>query len=301
MEPHYPYRPWRGRPQFSWPDGNRVAIVITLNVESWALTKPTKERIYQGGPGILPDPLPGDIPDWPNYTWREYGQRVGFWRILDMLSRHGVRSSATLNAQVGERYPELVSAGLEAGWEFNAHGYEQGTLLTEYAYDRDAEHKVIADVVDRFTKSVGKKPLGWLSSSARFTANTPGILADLGFLYHADYLNDDQPYPFDIHGRTMVAIPYSFEVNDYMAFYRRNFTTDEWLAMLIEQFDVLSEEAADDGQGRLMNIGLHPHVIGVPFRARSIDRFLSYVRGKEGVFFPTREEIARWVLHEKAA
>jgi peptidoglycan/xylan/chitin deacetylase (PgdA/CDA1 family) len=267
-------------------------------MESWDLVKPTSERIYAGGPGILPDPLPADIPDWPNYTWREYGQRVGFWRIAEMFERHDVRVSATLNAQLPSRYPEMLAEGKRLGWEFNAHGYEQGTLLTTYAHDPAQERRVIGEVVEIFTEAVGARPLGWLSSSARCTANTIGILADLGFLYHCDYLNDDEPFVFAVNGRRMVGIPYSFEVNDYMAFFRRNFTTDEWLTMLKEQFDVLYDEAGRTGSGRLMNVGLHPHVIGVPFRASSLDRFLDYIRGFEGVIYPTREEIARIALDQ---
>src|SRR5690606_21485244 len=120
------------------------------------LLRPTSEIVY-AGPGILPDPLPGDVPDWPNYTWREYGHRVGYWRIMEILDRHGVRSSSTINAQVGEKYPAMIEEGLKRGWEFLAHGYEQGTMLTRYAHDPEAERAVIRDVVARYTAQIGQR------------------------------------------------------------------------------------------------------------------------------------------------
>jgi peptidoglycan/xylan/chitin deacetylase (PgdA/CDA1 family) len=298
VEPHYRYRPLGHRPPFRWPGGNHLAVVLTVNLESWDLVKPTSDRLYAGGPGILPEPLPADIPDWPNYTWREYGMRVGFWRVLDLLEQYAVRASATLSLQVPDRYPEMFEAALDAGWELNAHGYEQGTLLTTFARDEAGERRYLEDVVARYTAAVGAPPLGWISPSARFTANTPRLLAELGFLYHGDYLNDDEPFVFTVKGRRLVAIPYSFEVNDYMAFLRRNFTTAAWGDLLRETFDVLLAEARRTGSGKLMNVGVHPHVIGTPFRIRSLAAFLDYAREQPGVFFPTREEIARHTLSE---
>ncbi|MFN8534558.1 MAG: polysaccharide deacetylase family protein [Dehalococcoidia bacterium] len=301
MEPHYPYSAVGNRPPFLWPAGANVAIVFTVNLEAWDLVKPSSETKYGGGPGILPDPLPANLPDWPNYTWREYGHRVGFWRLLDLFDAFGVRVSATLSAQVPIRYPELFEAALERGWEFNAHGWEQGTSLIEFANDEAAERRFISDVSAAFDQSVGTPPLGWLSPSARFTSNTVKILADLGYLWHSDYLNDDEPYLLDVNGRKLVAIPYSFEVNDYLAFFRRNFTSTEWQDLLRDQLDVLLEEAQATGSGKLMNVGLHPHVSGVPFRVRPLAWFLDYARAKEGVIFPTREEIARVALNGAGA
>ena len=199
-EVHYPYSPIIRRPKFEWPDNNRLAIVITINTESWDLLRPTSDIVY-AGPGILPDPLPGDVPDWPNYTWREYGHRIGYWRIIEILDRHGVRSSSTINAQVGEKYPQMITEGLARRWEFVAHGYEQGTMLTGYAHNPAGERAAIRDVVDRYVQQIGKRPAGWLSSACRFTMETANILVDEGFLFHADYLNDDQPYVMEIAGK----------------------------------------------------------------------------------------------------
>ncbi|MCS6800363.1 MAG: polysaccharide deacetylase family protein [Chloroflexota bacterium] len=298
MEPHYRYRPVSSRPPFRWPGGNHLAVVLTVTLESWDLVKPAGAAGYAGGPSILPDPLPADIPDWPNYTWREYGMRVGFWRVLEVLEQYGVRGSAALGLQVPERYPAMFEAALEAGWELNAHGYDQGTPLTAFARDPDAERRYLEEVVARYLAAVGTRPLGWLSPSARFTAHTVRFLAELGFLYHGDYLNDDEPYLIEVSGRRLVAIPYSFEVNDYTAFFRRNFTTAEWSSLLRETFDFLLDEARRTGSGKLMNVGLHPHVIGAPFRIRSLAQFLAYAREQPGVFFPTREEIARITLDQ---
>src|SRR5262245_62138204 len=140
---HYDYIPITQRPPLRWPDGNHVALIVTINLETWDLTKDTERSHYAGGPPILPDPLPGNVPDFPNYTWREYGQRVGLWRIVELLDELGVKASCTINGATAERRKAMVDAAVERGWEVIAHNYEQGELLTDYAHDPAAERRII--------------------------------------------------------------------------------------------------------------------------------------------------------------
>lgn len=126
-----------------WPDSHRVALIVTLNLEYWDLIKDTDQPYYAGGPAILPNTLPGNIPDYPNFTWREYGQRVGAWRVFNCFDEIGVPLSCTLNAKTALEIPELIDAVKERGWELVAHNYEQGELLTDYAKDPEQERKIM--------------------------------------------------------------------------------------------------------------------------------------------------------------
>ncbi len=122
----YPYSPIHQRGRLSWPDGKRLAIVITINLETWDLTKDTDESYYAGGPSILPNPLPGRVADFPNYSWREYGQRVGVWRLFELFDSLGVRPGCTVNAETCLRRRAMVEGALERNCELIAHNFEIG-------------------------------------------------------------------------------------------------------------------------------------------------------------------------------
>jgi peptidoglycan/xylan/chitin deacetylase (PgdA/CDA1 family) len=170
----------------------------------------------------------------------------------------------------------------------------QDELLTDYMFDEAAERAVIRRTLDIYREAVGKPAKGWLSSSLRSTLNTIDILAEEGLIFVTDLLNDDQPYLVKTRsGRSMVSIPYTSEVNDF-SFLRQGLTVETGFAMFKEQFDWLYAESATSG--RHMSLGLHPHVIGQPFRIRALRDFVRYAKQFEGVWFATREEIAEWYL-----
>ena len=290
----YKFVPPPKRKPLIWPNGKRLVIQVTLNLEYWDMVKEGSEPYYAGGPPALPDPMPGNILDVPNYSWREYGQRSGIWRLLDTFDEAGVPSSCTLNAKLCLERREIVEAVKERGWELVCHNYEQGDLLTNYQSDPVAEEALIDSALQVYQEAVGKKSPGWLSSSLRSTPNTPEIIAKKGMKFICDYMNDEQPYIMDTRYGPIVAIPYSIEVNDFGFFLRRNFTTTQTLEMLKEQFDQLYEESKITG--KLMSVGLHPHVSGHPFRIRAIRDFLKYVKTFDDVWWASREEIADWYL-----
>ncbi len=276
---HYDFVPLPERRPLKWPNGARVALIVTINFEYWDLVKDTDRPYYAGGPPVLPDPLPGNVADFHNYSWREYGQRVGVWRLIDAFDKAGAPASCTMNAKMGLERRAVVQAAIDRGWELVAHNYEQGDLLTNYHKDRAAEQTLIRETLRVYKDVVGKKAKGWLSSSLRGTPNTPDILAEEGLIFFCDYMNDDQPYLIETPSGPIVATPYTVEINDFTLFHRRGMTTDAVSATFKEQFDVLYAEGAKSG--RLMNIGLHPHVAGHPYRIRALREFLAYAQIEE--------------------
>ena len=290
----YDFVPPPKRKPLKWPNGKRMAVQVTLNLEYWDMMKEGVEPYYAGGPPALPDAMPGNVLDVPNFSWREDGQRAGIWRLFDTFDEVGVPSSCTLNAKLGLERRDIVDAAKERGWELVCHNYEQGDLLTNYQSDPVAEEALIDSALSVYEDVVGRKSPGWLSSSLRSTPNTPEILAKKGMKFICDYMNDEQPYLMKTGSGPIVAIPYSIEVNDFGFFLRRNFTTTQTLEMLKEQFDQLYLESASTG--KLMSVGLHPHVSGHPFRIRAIREFLAYAKSFDDVWWATREEIADWYL-----
>jgi allantoinase len=290
----YDYVPISQRAPLKWPNGARVALIITFNLETWDLTKPTTKPYYAGGPAILPDTLPGDTPDFPNFSWREYGQRVGIWRLYELFDELGVKASCTTNAVTFERRKAMVDAVLERGWELLAHNWEQGELLTDFAKDPAKEREIILRTLHQYEKFTGRKAKGWLSSSLRGTLQTADILAEYGCTFYCDIMNDDQPYLLRTPHGPIVSTPYSNEINDFTLLTRRNYTTDQFRDILIEELDVLYAEGAKTG--RIMNLGLHPHVSGRAHRVRAVREFIAHAKSLPGVWWATREEIASWYL-----
>ncbi len=290
----YDYVPLPQRKPLKWPNGARVALMLTFNLETWDLTKDTDKPYYAGGPAILPDILPGNVADFPNYSWREYGQRVGIWRLFDLFDELGVPATCTTNAVTFERRKAMTDAVLERGWELLAHNWEQGELLTGFANDPAKEREIVLRSLEQYEKFTGRKAKGWLSSSLRGTLQTPGILAGEGCTFYCDIMNDDQPYLLRTDNGPIVSVPYSNEINDFTFITRKNFTTDQFRDALIEELDVLYAEG--EKTGRIMNVGLHPHVSGRAHRVRALREFIEHAKSLPGVWWATREEIAAWYL-----
>ncbi len=290
----YPYSPIVDRQPLTWPNGAKVALIVSLNLEYWDIVKDTDQPYYAGGPAILPDTLPGNVADFPNFTWREYGQRVGIWRLIETFDDIDVPASCTINAKTALERRAIVDAANSRGWEIVAHNFEQGELLSDYAMDPAKERDVILRSLEIFNDVVGRPARGWLSSSLRGTMNTCGILAEQGLLFYCDLMNDDQPYLITTDKGSIVSTPYSNEINDFTMLIRMGFTTDEFLAAIREELTVLLSESQTSG--RIMNLGLHPHVSGRAYRIRAIREFLEFAKTLDGVWFATREEIAEWYL-----
>ena len=225
---HYPFVPMPQRKPLRWPNGKRLALMLTTNLEYWDAVKDTNKPYYPGGPGIVGGDLPGNVYDNPNFTWREYGQRVGVWRMFDIFDEFKVPSTCTMNAKMGVERRAVVDAALQRGWEIVAHNYVQTELLTDYMFDEAKERDIIRETLNVYREVCGKPAKGWLSSSLRSTLNTIDIIAEEGLIFITDLLNDDQPYLVETRsGKPMVSIPYTSEVNDFTVFMRQGLTVDD--------------------------------------------------------------------------
>jgi hypothetical protein len=188
----------------------------------------------------------------------------------------------------------IVDAVNERRWELVPHNWAQNDLLTDYAANPEAERAVIQRTLEEFQRSVGRPAQAWLSSAIRATPFTPAFLKEFGLIAYCDYLNDDQPYLIKtIHG-PIVCVPYSNDINDFNLFARGGMSPSSGLETLKTCFDELYNEGG--ATGRIMNVGLHPHVIGQPHRIGALRDFLRYVQTHKDVWFPSREELARWYL-----
>jgi len=291
----YPFVPIVDRGPLRFPNGARVAMLLTLNLEYWEEDRPgQKEPLFTGGPMTIPHALPGDVWDSVNWTWREYGQRVGVWRVLDVADRLGVPFSCTVNGLTLRERRRIVDAVRERGFEIVPHNWAQNDILTAYAHQPDREREVIARTLAEYQQVVGRPAKAWLSSALRGSRHTPDILKAAGLVAYCDYLNDDQPYLIDtLHG-PIVCVPYQNDINDFNLFARGGMSPSAGLETLnacFEQF-MLEGEAG----GRIMNVGLHPHVVGQPHRIGALREFIATVKRREGVWWTTREELATWYL-----
>ncbi|HEX2241668.1 MAG TPA: polysaccharide deacetylase [Gammaproteobacteria bacterium] len=278
-----------------FPNGARLAVILTINLEYWEKFRPAqKEPLFTGGPMTIPHALPGDVWDTANWTWREYGQRVGVWRLIDVFDRAGVKPSCTVNGMMLTDRKRIVDAVNERGWELIAHNWAQNDLLTYYAGSPDQERAVIQRTLEQYVNVVGRPAKAWLSSAIRGTQHTPAFLKEFGLIAYCDYLNDDQPYLIQtIHG-PIVCVPYSNDINDFNLFARGGMAASSGLETLKVCFDELYAESAVSG--RIMNFGMHPHVMGQPHRAAALRQFIDYAKSHDGVWFASREEIAAWYM-----
>ena len=267
------------RPKLSWPNNAQVALWVIPNIEVFALNE-----AMPGGTG--------KIPDVPAFSIRDYGARVGIWRIMEILERYDLRATAALNGNVCEAYPQVVEAALKLGWEFMGHNQTNTRRLNEIRPEDEAQ--VIHDTLECIKQTTGKKPAGWRGSGLQETWNTLEYLVKEGCRYVADWVNDDQPYLMDINGKQLVSIPYSTEINDLPAFTRYFRTAEEFEIMIRHQFDVLYREGISSG--RVMAFALHPYIIGVPHRIEALNSALSYICNHENVWLATGLEIIEHYL-----
>ena len=281
----YDYSPIVRRPRLELPKGARLAFWVGLNVEHYEIDKPATS-IFGGTAMLQPDPL--------NYGWRDYGPRVGIWRMMDVLDKYGMRASVLLNADICRYYPQIIEEGNKRRWAWLAHG--KNNSIFEAGMSLDEERTYLTDVVRTIQQGTGQQPKGWLGPALSETFNTPEILAELGLTYLLDWCNDDQPFPLKVKAGRMISVPYSIEMNDISLFVGKSLAGADFAQEVMDQFDVLYEEGAHSG--RVMCLALHPFVVNQPFRHKHLDRALEYIAGYDDVWLATSDEIAEWYLAE---
>lgn len=201
--PRADFTPIVDRKPLTLPGGARVAVWVIVNIEEWPFDEPMART-------VIPPPQGATIlPDIANYGWFDYGLRVGFWRIKDVLDKQGIRASVSLNGSVCHTYPRIVDACLESRWELFGHGFVQRPLPKE----KD-ERIVIRKTIEAIKEKTGQKPRGWMGPGLHETVDTPDILAEEGIEYVLDWVNDNLPYPLKVKKGTLFSIPYTLELND---------------------------------------------------------------------------------------
>lgn len=275
-----------------WPNGARVALWVTPILQWFPLNASAKPFRAPGG-------LTMPYPDLRHYTSRDYGNRVGIFRILDVLAELGIKGSVATNAAVAERYPALVREVVAAGHEVVAHGLDMNHLH-HGGLSAEEEGAIVARTLALLRERSGQPVMGWLSPGRAQSHATPDLLAAHGVAYVCDWANDDMPYRMRTASGSLVAMPLAQETDDRTVLLDFHHTEDEWLAQVRDRFDVLYREAARHG-GRVVSIPLHAWVAGVPYRIAIVREALAYMAGHEGVWAATGAEILEAYLASEEA
>jgi peptidoglycan/xylan/chitin deacetylase (PgdA/CDA1 family) len=269
------------RPKIALPPDVRLIVWLIVNVENWDIRRPMPRAVL---PPPMGNPL---VPDLPNWAWHEYGMRVGFWRIREIMAKFKAIPTLAINGSVCETYPRIAAAALEDGWEFMGHGWLQGPM-----HALEDQRVSIVRTIEAIRAATGKAPRGWESPGLTETFDTIDLLAAAGIEYVADWILDDQPVNIATASGTIVSLPYTVEMNDVAISAVAQHSSDELLKRGIRQFDRLYQESAEIS--RIMSVSLHPYLTGVPHRIGYLDELMLYMSQKPGVVFWSGDKILDW-------
>ncbi|MCB1739575.1 MAG: polysaccharide deacetylase family protein [Gammaproteobacteria bacterium] len=282
--PHYEWQPLPGRAPLEWPNGARLAVTAFLRVEYLELDPPADAV----GDPRFGGALGSYFPDFQNYSRREFGNRVGIFRVLDILERHGIRATVCMNAMAAQRYPYLLQRCLRAGHELAAGGLSASRMITS-KMDESAERAYIAQTLDILESVSGERPRGWAGQDQSQSERTPQLLAEAGITHLMDFPNDDQPYRLNTTPG-LVSIPYQSEWDDAQLFAVRKVDAWRYPELFGSAFQTLCEEG-----GRMFGFGIHPWIFGQAHRIRYLDEALKQIAGHDQAWFTSAGEIAQWV------
>ena len=276
----FAYSPIVGRPAFEWPGGKRLAVYVALNLEHYAF-----------GEGLVEELVPGiPQPDVLNHSWREYGNRVGVWRLARLLDDLELSATVLVNSDLYAHCPEVVTAFRRRGDEIAAHGRTNSERQS--GLDEAAERALIAEATEAIARHEGRRPVGWLGPWIAETPVTPDLLREAGYEYVLDWCADDQPIWLATRGGGLLAVPYPQELNDSSAIIGRRVGADAFADMIVDQFDEMLEQSAEAPLA--MGIALHSYIVGQPFRLRHLRRALRHIAAKRApVWLATTGAIAR--------
>jgi len=278
----YSYAPLTARPRGTWPNGARLAVVVCVGVES-----------YRFGDGQTEDLLPDvPAPDLVNTAWRDYGNRVGAFRLFDLLGRLGIPPTVLLNTDVYDEAPDVLEAARKVSAEIVGHGRSNSDSLSGMA--PEAERAYLTDVADRIRAEEGQAPGGWSSPWLTQSPSTLNLLADSGYDYLLDLRLDDQPVWLRTESGPLLAIPYAAELNDSSTMVGRSVLARDFADMIDDEFSELHAGAAHTPL--VMSVVLHSFISGVPFRLKAVGRALERIAAAEGVWLTTPRQIHRAVV-----
>jgi allantoinase len=283
-----PYSAIVDRPKLALPGGARVAVWTIVNVEYWDISRPMARQ-------VLPPPTGASLlPDVPNWSWHEYGMRVGFWRFHALYERLGIRPTLAVNARVCLEYPRVAQAAKDSGWEFMGHSFEQGPIHNEK--DQPAMIRRSLDTLEQFT---GRRPVGWLGPGLTQTLETPEHLAEAGIRYIGDWVYDDEPTEIRTAKGPLITLPYSMECNDIAMMVVQHHEAGYWTRKCMDAFERLHQEGAE--RPKILAIAIHPYISGQPFRIKYLEEVYEAMKAYPGVLHWNGEQILDWYLKARAA
>ncbi|MEO9576285.1 MAG: polysaccharide deacetylase family protein [Tateyamaria sp.] len=275
----YDYAPITQRRAFTWPEGNGLAVYVAINLEHFAFGEGLGAQLAPGGPQ----------PDVLNYAWRDYGNRVGAWRMIEMLDALDLPATVLLNSAMYDLAPSLVAAHRDRHDEIAGHGVTNSKRQSTLA--EAEETALIAQVTAAISQAEGRPPDGWLSPWIAESTTTPDLLKEAGYSYTLNWCMDDQPIWMRTRSGPLLAVPYPQEVNDIPAVISRKETAEGFADLIIDTFDEMMEQAA--GQSLVMGIALHPYIVGQPARLRHLRRALTHISAaREAIWMTTAGAIA---------
>jgi peptidoglycan/xylan/chitin deacetylase (PgdA/CDA1 family) len=269
------------RPPLKLPGNARIVFWTIVNLEVWDIGKPMARQVLAAPTGQVL------LPDVSNWSWHEYGMRVGVWRFFDLYKRLNIKPTLAINARVIEDYRRVAEEAKTQGWEFMGHSYEQGPIHKEP--DQKAMIHRSMDICEKFT---GKRPVGWLGPGLTQTLETPDLLAEAGVKYIGDWVYDDEPTVIKTTNGPLVTLPYTMEMNDIPMMAVQHHESDYLLKRMTDQFDRLYAESAD--RAKIVSLAIHPYLSGQPHRIKYLEAIYDYVEKFEGVLFWNGAEILDW-------
>lgn len=281
VNPRIPYGFSNEGPALTAPKEGAILVHLVVNVEHWQFEASMPRTI------ITPPHGKETIPDVPNFGWVDYGMRAGLPRIIQAIHARGLPASTSFNAGVIHAYPRAAEAMHEAGWEFIGHGVHQKALN-----HAEGEESLIATSLAMIETFTGKRPKGWLSPGLRESFDTPDILKKLGVEYVFDWVVDDVPHWMQTQHGPLLSLPYNLEINDSIIYAIEKHASNEMYQRLENTLRLFVREAKT--QPRVLALGLHPHLIGVPHRFESFERMLDLLMNTPEVCFMTGEKMAQW-------
>ena len=270
------------RKPVEWPNGARIALWIVPRVEWFPLDMTTKLFPIPGG-------MARPYPNYWDYTLRDYGTRIGIYRLIRVLDKLKLKASVAINAALAERHPFLVEQIDQRGWELICNGLDMGHVHHS-GMPKDEEEELVAEALEKLRGVTGQTIRGWLSPARSESMNTPDIVAAKGIDYLCDWANDDLPYAFRTASGEIHNMPHTMELDDQQILITLRHTEQEFVGQLKDQFDCLYAEA-EEGGGRIMAISLNPWVTGQAYRIKALEEALSYIANHDGVWSATGSEI----------
>jgi peptidoglycan/xylan/chitin deacetylase (PgdA/CDA1 family) len=274
------------RPPLTLPRGGKVIVWTVVNLEVWDISRPMPRT-------ILPPPSGQNVlPDVANWSWHEYGMRVGVWRLFDLFRRLDLRPTLSCNARVIEDYARVAEQARAAGWEFMAHGYDQ-IPMHRLEDQRGVIHRAM-DIIERFC---GQRSLGWLGPGLTQTYETPDLLAEAGVRYIGDWVFDDEPTTIATSHGPLVTLPYNFETHDITTMVLQHHESPYWATKCRDTLDRFVQEGSE--RVKIMTVALHPYIIGQPHRLRYLEEAYADINSREGVVHMNGAEILDWYVAQR--